>query len=56
MVRGLPWRLLLERGCRLAVAAVREQSPSVLLRARVTEGPRYLIEPLLRSADRRPLR
>jgi hypothetical protein len=44
---GIPWRLLLERGCRLAVAAIREQPPSVLLHPRVTEGPRYLVEPFL---------
>jgi len=47
MAPGSPWRLLLERGCRLAVAAVREQPPSVLLHPRVTDGPRYLIEPFL---------
>jgi hypothetical protein len=38
---------MLERACRLAASAVREQAPSLLLRARTSEGPRYLIDPIL---------
>jgi AAA domain-containing protein len=47
VTRTVPWRPMLERACRLTAAAVREQAPSLLLRARRAEGPRYLIEPIL---------
>ncbi len=44
---AVPWRLMLERACRVTAAAMRKGAPTILLRARPATGPRYLIEPVL---------
>jgi hypothetical protein len=47
IVRGAPWRSILETTCRETVRSLRATSATVTLRGRRAAGPAYLVDPLL---------